>query len=268
MKTKCLISALFASLLFLVPQASMADEPVYPDYVQKSQAIVEKASSQASELEKFTDEVLISRNFIRNAETEYKKNLSWTGKLDPKAEPTVHYFASMAQLQAEIVLSRAGKIAQEKAQASYEAQAADVTSKIKVFDDKNAEIAALKASLAAMEVKSKADLDTGSQLLTGSEQKVTELTRLLELSRTETKKLKEELAALTVAKGAEASQSQEQIRALNRQKDFVAETGKLGGMIKAGSENMTVIFARSAMVKAPRYDKLTAEGVKTVETPD
>jgi len=247
MKSICVTLAVMVSLLFSFACPALAEEPVYPDYVLKAQTLVERASSQASELNSFTDEVLIARNFIRNAEAEYKKNLGWTGKFDTKAEPTVRYFAAMAQAQAEIVISRAGKIAQEKAQAAYESQIASVTNSIKVFDDKNAEITALKSSLST------------------AEQKVAELSKGLETSKAENSKLREEFVALSAAKGAEVSQNQEQIKALSRQKDFIAEVGKLGGMIKTGSDNMTVVYSRSAMFKKPRYDKLTADGSQMVE---
>ncbi len=250
----CAIYLLMPLMLLLSsPVMSSADEPAYPDYMVKAQSLVERASSQASELGSFTDEVLIARNFIRNAEAEYKKNLGWTGKFDAKAEPTVRYFANMAQTQAAIVLSRAGKISQEKALAAYEANAANVKASIKVFDDKNAEIATLKAAL-----------EEGGKRQAASVEKIAELTKSLELSRADNARLKQEVTALTAAKGAEASQSQEQIRALNRQKDFIAEVGKLGGMIKAGSDNMTVIYPRASIFKAPRNDRLAPEGVRMV----
>jgi chromosome segregation ATPase len=292
---------------------------------------VEQAEAKSLELKSFTDEVLIARNFMKNSEDEYTKNLGWSGKLDEKEEPTVRYFASMAEIQASVVLARARKIAQNRERIRLEQQLVEVKSKIKVFDEKNAEIAAIKKSLTElntafqalkdekeqlsaksstlgsdMTVKSTAlasaerrvsslssDLDGCNKALTASEKKVADLASAelravslaseldncgkarsaseqkaaqlaadQEQARNEISRLRADLASLAAAKGVVESQSKEQIDALNRQKDFVAEIGKLGGVIKAGSDNMTVIIARSAMLKAPRNDTLTAEGGK------
>ncbi len=297
------IRVVLAGLLILSPVLSVAaDEPVYPAYVQAAQSLVEKASSRAADLQNFTDEVLIARNFIRNAEAEYKKNLSWTGTLDPKAEPTVRYFSAMAELQASVVLSRAGKISQQQERSRLEGQVAELKSRIKIFDDKNAEISRLRDE-AGRSSSSIADLtkqlasakdengrlalrvasleaDLGARTLTGSaaDQKIAgqmaEIQSLkqsvltagaeLDKARAEITRLKRDVASLAAAKGAVESQSREQIEALNRHKEFVSEVGSLGGVLKPGSDTMTVIFVRSAMLKSPKNDMLTAEGEKTL----
>ncbi len=276
-----LVYFIFAAITLLTPLAALAEEPTYPDYIQKAQSLVEKASSRASDLNSFTDEVLIARNFIRNAEAEYKKNVSWTGKLDAKVEATIRYYSAVAELQASVVLSRVGKITQEKERARLESQTADVKARIKVFDDKNAEIAKLSKSLAAC-TNENAGLSTASAVGASAEQKVIALTGQIEIlkqslaaaegksaeldkARTEIAALKANIATLTAQKGASESQSKEQIDALNRQKDFSDDVGKLGGVIKPGSDNMTVIFVRSGMIKAPKNDKLTPEGEKAIE---
>jgi flagellar motor protein MotB len=280
-----------------------AEEPLYPEYVRNARNLVDKAEAKSSELNSFTDEILIARNFIKNLEAEYKKNLGWSGKLDEKAEPTVKYFATMAEIQASVVLARAGKVALDKERSRMEQQLVEVKSKIKVFDDKNAEIAAIKKGLTELNsallalkeekeqliakssaqgsdvnVKSTAlataerrvaalstELESCLKALAASEKKSAELTAEQEQDRKEIGRLKADLAALAAAKGAVESQSKEQIDSLNRQKDFVAEVGKLGGVIKAASDNMTVIFVRSAMLKAPKNDTLTADGGKAVQ---
>jgi outer membrane protein OmpA-like peptidoglycan-associated protein len=283
--------------------AACADEPLYPEYVRNARNLVDKAEAKSSELNSFTDEILIARNFIKNLEAEYKKNLGWTGKLDEKAEPTVRYFAAMAEIQASIVLARAGKLAHDKERSRLEQQLVEVKSKIKVFDDKNAEIVAIKKGITElnsallalkdekdqltakssaqgsdMTVKSTAlasaerrvaslstELESCVKAQTTSEKRVAQLVAEQEQDRREIGRLKTDLASLAAAKGAVESQSKEQIESLNRQKDFVAEVGKLGGVIKAGSDNMTVIFVRSAILKVPKNDTLTPDGGKAVQ---
>jgi outer membrane protein OmpA-like peptidoglycan-associated protein len=290
------------ALVLLGCATAYAEEPLYPDYVRNARNLVDKAEAKSLELNSFTDEILIAGNFIKNSEAEYKKHLGWSGKLDPAAEPTVRYFAAMAEIQASVVLTKVGKISQDKERSRLEQQLVEVKSKIKVFDDKNAEIAAskkviteLNSALSALKdekekltARSSAlggDISAKSTALASAERRITTLSSELEScvkalaasekksaqlaadqeqTRGEIGRLKADLASLAAAKGVAESQSKEQIESLNRQKDFVAEVGKLGGVIKAGSDNMTVIFGRSAMLKAPKNDKLTADGDKAI----
>jgi outer membrane protein OmpA-like peptidoglycan-associated protein len=290
-----------AALLMFCSIKTVSAEAPLPEYIVNAQTAIGQASAKSAEFSDFADAVLIAQNYLRNAETEYRKNLSW-GALDKKAEPTVRYYADMALLQAKVVLSRVEKIAQEKELARLEAQATEVKAKIKVFDDRkneialqkgelakrditiaagkteteklNVKIASLTADLAAktalvvtMEAREGAlssELGISRKAVTSLEQKTAELTKSLEDSRSDNTKLRSELALLVAKKGEAESLSREQIETLNRQKNFSAEVGNLGGVIKAGSDNMTVIFGRTALLKAPKFDVLTPEGDKAV----
>ena len=281
MKTLRTFVALLALLALCAIPALHAAEAEFPDYILNAQALIGQAEARTAQVKEYADEVLIAKNFLRNAEAEYRKNLSWSGKLDAKAEPTVRYFAAMAQLQASVVLSRAEKIAQEKERGRLEAQAVQVRNKIKVFDDKNAEISTLKAEVAKRDATIaglSADLATkaasGSSAgqkvaeLTGevqtlkwslstTEQKAAELGTELEKANGEVGRLKKELAQ----KGAEASQGREQLQALSRTRQFEAEVGKLGGVLKTGADSMTAIHTRSSLIKtSPRGVTITAAG--------
>lgn len=287
--------------LFLFSIPAVSAETTYPAYLLKAQSIVEKAASAAGD-GLSSDDILIAKNFILNAETEYKKHLTWTGKLEPAAEPTVQYFASMAELQASIVLSKAARLQQEKDLKRIEAESAVVKAKIKVFDNKNEEIAGLKkgiielngellatkkereqllakvatleggVSSASTDLKSTqqkvailtAESERCTVSLSASEKKVGELTVELQKNGVEIATLKQEITALAAAKGISETQSKERIEALKRQKEFVSKVSLLGGVVKPGSENMTVVFSRASLLSSPKNDKLTAEGVKVV----
>ena len=125
--------------------SSFAADPL-PDYILKAQSLVGQANAKSAGLSDFSDAVLIGQNYLRSAETEYKKNLSW-GKVELKAEPTVRYYADMARIQASIVLSQIGKIEQEKELLRLDGLVNEVKAKLKVFDDKTAAISAMKAEL-------------------------------------------------------------------------------------------------------------------------
>ncbi|MEI7815768.1 MAG: hypothetical protein WCI45_01130 [Desulfuromonadales bacterium] len=290
-------------------------EDAMPEYMLKAQSLIAQANTKAAGYNDFSDAVLIGQNYLRRAETEYKKNQSW-GKLDKKAESTVRYYTDMACLQASIVLSQVGKIEQEKEQIRLEALTLEVKAKVRVFDDKKAVVSALKvdlvkrdaiiADLQAVVVSQKklvenkqseidrltgnitqltADLSAKGTVLTATEarnsegaqelkvkqqalaameQQLADVTKNLEVSKMETAHLRTDLAALVAQKGAAESLSQEQIQLLKRAQDFLGEVGKIGGAVKAGSDNMTVVFVRSAMFKAPKNDILTPEGEKTL----
>ncbi|MBI2353586.1 MAG: hypothetical protein HYV06_00925 [Deltaproteobacteria bacterium] len=297
----CIVMTMLFSVF--TTQSALADEPL-PEYIRKAQTLIGQAEGKATELNDYADDVLIGRNYLRNAEGEYKKNLGWSGKLDQKAEPTVRYYASMAQLQAAIVLARAGKIDQEKERVRLEGLAAGVKAKIKVFDDKNAQIAALKAEIAKRdnsiadlnkqiaglntEVTAKAATKSSSEqkvaVLTGevqtlkwslskSEQKASELAieadkqkKSVEDATAEIARLKGELAAVVARnaqKDTELGKSQEQTQALNRSQQFVADVGKLGGVMKIGSNGITAIFSRTSLIKASAKSvTVTPEGEK------
>lgn len=307
-----------------------AADPQPPEYLLKARSMLAEATSRAGEIPEAADEISFAKNYLLRAEKEYDENLSW-GKLKEKAEPVVRYYAGLARLQAAIVLARAGRIDQDRERLRLEGVAAGVKSRIKVFDDKLAEIAALKgelgrrdSSIAALtqqtvalkteleqltaarradaerlgaekkqetdrltaqietmkaELMAKAaalsstqlkgsdasrELLAKQQLISGLELKIAEVNKALAAAKADNQKLAADMAALAAQKGAVESQSREQIEALNRQKEFVAEVGKLGGVIKSGSDNMTVIFVRSAVIKAPKNDSLSADGSKTV----
>jgi flagellar motor protein MotB len=275
---------------------AFADEPALPDFILKAQLLIGQAETKAAQLKDYADDILIAKNFLRNAEGEFKKNLSWSGKLDEKAEPTVRYFAEMAQLQARIILSRVEKIAQEKERGRLDALAAQVMSKIKVFDDKNAEITTLKgeigkreATIAALGKKIaalNADLESKSATGSSANQRLTDLSGELQTlksslafadqkavalaaeldsqkkktdySNVEIARLKNELAKT----GAEASKGHEQVQALNRAKEFLTEVSKLDGVMKANSDTIIAIFTRASLINTGKNVTTTPAGDK------
>ena len=296
MKKELYIFSLLTVLIIFSSQYAYSADSELPDYIIKAQNLLRQAESKAIQLKDYTDDVLIGKNFLRNAEAEYKKNLSWSGKLDEKAEPTVRYFSEMSELHARIILSRIEKIAQDKERERLEVQSELIKKKIKVFDDKNDEISVLKGEIGKRE-STIADLnkkiaslnaELEYKLATGSSanQKLTELTGELnslkaslaaaeqknislsselenqkknaDKANSEISKLKEDLAMT----GAEASKGQEQVQALNRVQQFMSEVGKLGGVMKSGSEGVTSIFTRTSLITTGKNVAITPAGEK------
>lgn len=304
----------FVIFLFSSFTIVFADDTAFPAYLLSASSLVSKAELVAKEINAF-DDVLIAQNYIRNAEAEYKKHLSWTGKLEPAAEPTVRYFATMAELQAKLVLSHSAKAENLRQIQKITADIGVIKNKIKVFDDKNEEIAGLKKGITELnneKLSLKNDKEqliakvlllensitnTGSSLKTteqkattlsdevqrctvalkASEKKVVELTaelaqqnklgqEILAAKNSEIGTLKQEIKALSAAKGISEAESNKRIETLKRQKEFVSKVAQLGGVAKPGSENMAVIFSRSSIIKSPKNDKLTLEGQNLVNS--
>ncbi len=176
---------------------------------------------------------------------------------DDKAVAVVALKDDLVKREALIADLRTMSVEQKKQLESRQAE----------IEQLSVKISSLTASLTAAEAKvadGSQELKNKQQALDAVQQKVVEVTKNLDAAKMETVKLRVELAALAAQKGAAESQSKEQIQALRRDHDFVAEVGKLGGTIKTGSDNMTVIFTRSVIIKAPKNSTLTVEGDKTI----
>ncbi len=119
--------------------AAAADNIKMPEYYETARGAIERLLARGDETKPFIDDILVAQNYLRNADNEYRKNLSW-GKLEKSAEPTVRYYAAMAELHAGVVASRLGKLDQEQEKGRLERLISDVKGKIRIFDDKNAEI--------------------------------------------------------------------------------------------------------------------------------
>ena len=296
MKTiRYIILLIVAMPVFVFASLAYAANPDFPEYIIRAQTMLDQAETKAGQLNDYADDVLIGKNYLRYAESEYKNNLSW-GKLDQKAEPTVRYYSEMAQLQARIILSRVEKIAQDKERSRLESQTVQLKNRIKVFEDKNAVITSLKGELgkretAIAELNNKiaslnADLEsksaTGSSAskkvaelsvevqtlkssLAASERKSVEIATELENQKKNVDKANAEIARLKVdlaQTGAEASKGQEQVQALNRAQQFLAEVGKLGGVLKSGADSITSIFTRASLIKTGKNVTITTAGDK------
>lgn len=257
-----------------------ADETL-PDYLQQAKNEVSQAMSKGVDLPELSDDILIAQNSLRNAEAEYKKNLGWSGKLDQKAEPTVRYLAEVSRLQASILLARLEKNNQEKEQSRLQGLIAATKSKIKVFDDLEAQAKSLKKqnadqanqinSLNAKAASLAAELSAKGSVISSSDQKTTELLKALDEQKKATSASEQRVAALSLElnelrqQTAQLQASGEQLAAEKRIKSFEAEAGKLGGIVKTTAAGLAVTFPRSQILKATtKSTSLTPAGTTTI----
>lgn len=264
MRATLLIAALACMLLGASP--ALAKEPALPDYLENANSQVANAAMAAQHYTELADEVLIAKNSIRTANSEYEKNLgTFSGKLDPKAEPAVRQLAEVAHLQAALIIAKAGAKTQDAERIRLEAQIRDTKAKIKVFDDLVAQLKTLKKqaadqasqinSLNAKVASLSAELAAKGSAITSSDQKTAELLKALDEQKKATASSEQRVAALTQEleslkqQAAQLQATGEQLSAEKRIKAFEAEVGKLGGIVKAAAAGLTVTFPRSQLLK-------------------
>ena len=269
-------------LISLITTPAWSREPALPDYLENANTMVANASTAASGLQELADDILIAKNTIRNANSEYSKNLgSFTGKLDEKAEPVIRQLAGMATLQASLIIARAGTKKQEKELTMVESLTKETQSKIKVFDDLVINIKSLNRSNAdqatrinVLEAKAAslaAELAAKGSAITSSDQKTADLLKALDEQKKATSSSEKLVAALTQElEGLKQQKSQllaseQKLSAEKRIKSFEAEAGKLGGIVKATSVGLSVTFPRSQFLKTTgKSTTITAEGDKNI----
>ncbi len=263
-------------LLFTRTPGFAADEPL-PMYLQQAKQVVGQAAARGSEMPELGDDILFAQNSLRNAEAEYQKNLSWSGKLDQKAEPTVRYLANAAYLQGSVILAKIGKHDLEKEKTRLDGLIGVTKSKIKVFDDLVAQVKTLKkqtadqtsqiTSLNAKVTSLTAELAAKGSMISSSDQKTTELLKALDEQKKATAASEQRVLVLTQElEGAKQQAAQlqatgEQLAAEKRQKSFEAEVGRLGGIVKATTAGLSVTYPRSQLLKTTvKSTTLTAAG--------
>jgi len=274
---------LIAALLLSLPLPSAwSKEPARPDYLENANTQVANASSVGGKYAELADDILIARNALRTANSEYEKNLgTFSGKLDPKAESTVRQLADMAILQAALVSAKAGAIYQDKERIRLEGLILDTKAKIKVFDDLAAKVKALKtqtadqvsqiASLNAKVASLDAELSAKGSAITSSDQKTAELLKALEEQKKATASSEQRVSALSQEleglkqQMAKLQTTSEQLSAERRLKAFEADVGKLGGIVKATATGLTITLPRSRMLKVTgKSTTLTVDGDSTL----
>lgn len=265
----CMLSVLAAPMAWAKGQL--------PDYLETATTTVNTAASVGGSYPELADDILIAKNSIRNAQAEYEKNLgTFSGKLDEKAEPIVRQLAETARLQAALVIAKAGARNQEKERNRLESLIRATQAKIKVFDDlvtqvrelkkqtsdQTAKIASLEAKIASLE----AELKAKGSAITSSDQKTANLLKALDEQKKATASSEQRVAALTQEldtlkqQTARLQVSREQLAAEKRIKEFEAEVGKLGGIVKPTTAGLGITFPRAQLLKTT--------GKSTTLTPD
>jgi chromosome segregation ATPase len=248
----------------LLPLISFAqDEDEIPAFLLKARETMGKVQARSADTKPFADDVLDAENYLKLAESEFKKNISsWSRKLKPEAEPFVRHYAAMAELKASIILSRIAKKDIDAEKARLGKSLDEVKAKIKIFDDKNIEIERLKKEVSSLEAsisekggqseslsKEIASLKSEqTQLLTqikSLNEKAKAVDELVSLN----KKLKADLDTLKAQMSVEFKEVQKQLADLKKEKELIMEMAKIGMLTKVTSDGITMIMPRKLFIK-------------------
>jgi len=230
-------------ILLLGAGIAQADREQAAFAIQKAKAFVAKVKAKSEEMKASAEDMKKAQDFIGQAEATLKAHTSILGTLKKEAEPDVLYHAEMAEISASIVLSRLEKISQEKEYERLEKMVPEVEAKIKIFNDKNAEIQRLTE-----------ELKKPDAVLAAARKDLADKTKAVEDLTAENRRLKEEMKALETQKGSDIVEMRAKLQSANRNLEFQQALAK-GDYLTRWSE-------KGAAIIVPRKDllKMTAKG--------
>lgn len=254
--------SILASIFFFVLAANVhADKDQVIFAIQKVKTIMEKAQTRSDDAKASIPELQKAGDYIRMAEAEMKRNTSMLGSLKKDAEPRIIHMAEMAEIELAIASSKLEKMAQERENVRLEKLIPTLESQIKVFDDKNAEIARLKEEIARPGIERKKQDKTDSEKLSGKVEALNEVVASLRKDLAEKSKsvsdltaqnrlLKENMGALEKQKGSDIVAIQGRLTSAEAKMKSLAAVGQLGLLSKVSENEYTLIIPRGKLVKA------------------
>jgi cell division protein FtsB len=236
-------------IFLLCTGIAQADREQAAFAIQKAKAFVAKVKAKSEEMKAPAEDLKKAQDFIGQAEATLKANTSILGTLKREAEPGVLYHAEMAEISASIVLSHLEKISQEKEYERLEKMVPDVEAKIKIFNDKNAEIQRLTEAL------KKPD-----GALTATKKDLADKAKAVEDLTAENRRLKEELKALETQKGSDIVEMRAKLQSANRHVEFQQALNKLDYLARWSDKGTTLIIPRKDLLKMTAKGPMLAPG--------
>lgn len=255
------ISVLAFIFLFAFSVSAYADKNQVMFAIQKVKTGIDRVQTKSDDAKVSIPELQKAGDFIRQAEAEMKRNTSMLGSLKKEAEPRIIHLAEMAEIELAIASAKLEKISQENENARLEKLIPKLESQIRVFDDKNAEIARLKEEMARPGIERKKQDKTDSQKLSGKVEALNEVvaslrkdladkTKSISDLTAENRVLKENMGALEKQKGSDIVAIQGRLTSAESKFKSLAAVGRLGFFSKISESEYTLIVPRSKLVKS------------------
>lgn len=227
---------LIISFCLLPAGIARADKEQAAFAIQKAKVYIEQVKAKGDDQKASPDGLKRASAFIAQAEATLKDNTSILGKLKKEAEPDIFFYTEMAEISAAIFLSRMEQGLQEKENARLEKIIPEIEAKIKIFNDKDAEIKRLTEELK----KPRGSLDTLNSEVIQLKKEKSDLTEQLSRLKQEQENLNRKLAL----------DAQAQLQSLNRELDYRKELEKLDYLMKTSKSGWyTFIIPRRELIK-------------------
>lgn len=276
------VSIIFILFLFFFIQvtAALADKEQLQFAIQKVKTDIEKCQKKSEEVKIPINELKKAREYLKEADTELVKNKNWRGALDKEAEPLITYYTEMAEIYTAIAFSRLEKSDQERENARLEKQIPEIEAKIKIFDDKNAEIKKLKEELEkpqgqirnvnseitnlkkektelidqVSQLKSEKEkfsgkIETLNEVVVSIRKDLAEKIKTVENLSAENKLLQDSIKNLEAQKGSSLVEMQAKLNLTDAKLKLFDTIGKIGFISKVSGDSGTFIIPRSRLIK-------------------
>lgn len=224
-KTVFFVSVIFIWISLFASVVSAADKDKALNAIVNTKTSLDNLLRKGADGSEYKDDIIVAKNYLNWAETEFNKGLGIMGGLKDEAEPVILHYTSMADLTIAIVAARLEKANLLKEKEDVEKNTELVKSRIKIFDDKNREIASLQS---------------------------------------ENQKMKSDLNGVIAQKGVEFVQVQSKLNASDKARELFAGLSQIGLMTRISLQGATVIIPRNSLIKIGRKGPELAPGADRV----
>ncbi len=264
-------------IFFNVSTGIAADKEKVFYQIEKARSIIKEFTAKPESVN-YADDITVAWNYIKIAETEFQKNTNILGKLSDQAVPTIIHYANMAELTIRIALSRLEKAGHEKEISRLEGLISDIKAKIKVLEDKDAEIIRLKKEVE----KAKSDITKlPSEISKEKDSEIERLSKEVSALKSEKEELNTNLTSLKKELGdknkafealqtelkyklTELTKMQKDLHSLGKLKEFLDVVGMLGVPVRTSENGITIIIPRRDFIKITSKGAVLSPGSEKV----
>ncbi len=144
-RTVFFVSLFFICFSMFSSAVSAADKDKALNAIVNTKTSLDNLLKKGADSSEYKDDVIIAKNYLNWAETEFNKGLGIMGGLKDEAEPIILHYTSMADVTIAIVAARFEKANLLKEKEEIEKNTELMKKKIKIYDDQKKEILSLKS---------------------------------------------------------------------------------------------------------------------------
>ncbi len=254
-------------MVCIYPVAQAADKAKVLLAIENTKTNLGNLVEKSAGGKEYQDDIITAQNYLKLAESEYKKNIGIMGDLKDDAEPTIRHYTDMANITVAIVMSRIEKGNQIREAEEIDQSILKMKARIKVFDDKNAEIERLKAESGS----TRGTVDSVSKELAALKSENALLKKdVLVKEKTigdlmgDNKKVKDDLDGIVAQKGVEFVQVQSKLASATKAREFLIDISELGQVTRISTAGATLVIPRDNFVKTAKKGPALVLGAEKI----